>query len=156
MSSQFLFFLTLISFKSFSNSWVELDSGWFGSDWYYQNDIEYNYNSSIGFWLQESFDKDQKTKNYEGKVIIYDTIFSFHQVWCSNKRVRTTEIILSHNGYEVSRAWGLAWERVLGDNPYPYDDIDISWTPTGSDNIEWSSLLKSPLKKMCKIYDQSF
>lgn len=123
------FFLTLISFKSFSNSWVELDSGWFGSDWYYQNDIEYNYNS-IGFWLQESFDKDQKTKNYEGKVLIYDTILSRHHVWCSNKRVKTTDIVLYHNDYEVSSAdfiYRIAQER-LGDNPYPYDDIDISWT----------------------------
>lgn len=154
--------------KSYSTSLIELDMNWFGSDWYYQNDISYDDYGGMNFWLIESFDSDQKTIDSDGRVIIYDTILSNHNLYCAEKTVRSDEIVLMHDRQVISQS-----KRLFGFG-YHFPKIDIPFSTLSHEDfgfmgiddrgvdlaklkalkgIKWSSLLKSPFKKFCKIYD---
>ena len=139
------FFLTSFPFKSFSGQWIELDSSWFGSDWYYDSDARMNVSGSVMVWLSEYFDDEQQTKNKNGKIYRYNEIRSYNWVKCYNKTVWTEVVQLWLNGSKINSGY-----LVNGIDLYP----DIDYGIKGNDYfIKFSGNLKSPLKKLCKIYD---
>ena len=137
------FFLTSFPFKSYSGQWIELDSSWFGSDWYYDSDARMNVSGSVMVWLSEYFDDEQQTKNKNGKIYRYNEIRSYNWVKCYNKTVWTEEVQLWLNGYNTG-GWG---------RPDMFPDIDYGIKKGDDLWIKFPGALKSPLKKLCKIYD---
>ena len=142
------FFLFSFPFKSFSGQWIELDSSWFGSDWYYDSDARKLLGGSVYVLLSEYFDDEQQTKKKNGKIYRFNEIKSFHYVRCYNKTVWTQEVQLWLNGYDTG-----GWGRL---DTFPDIDYGINKvnSPKGDDlYIKFPGALKSSLKKICKIYD---
>lgn len=135
------FFVMFSPVKSFAGSWIELDSNWFGSDWYYHSDTRIWPSGAVSIWLSENFDEIQTTKDKRGQIHRYNQIVTHYFIHCNKKVARSDEVQLWLNNEQIS--------------PKGIDLDDLPNIDYGGYYREYSKIsgsLKSPLKKICKIY----